>query len=606
MKFYKRVYLVLMTCWSSVVIFWWLWGDLDEGGCGSIVETEGCVIPCFDPFHESMWDFIGYNYDLGCDIMEPLTFQDGLSLKVNVGIVLKKKDFAYCEYQEIIRNNDWDVSYSDERFRFTGDVHNMTVEFIRVLCYDENAEIFYTNFHAFTPNNKTTVAELEKSLRNHKIEKKPREILNVIMIGVDSLSRLNHIRQMPKSRQFLVNNMAAIEFVGYTKIADNTIVNMIPMVTGKFLDEEKNRLGMTEKHIYFDKFGFIWKNFSRAGYTTKMANDAPRGATFHYLQYGFDQPPTDHYLRSFSLALEQDPSAWHKGSDCVWNRSETKLVLDYSYDFLKTYRNRPHFDFSFVSRMTHDYVESARYVDDDFLDHFKRLKRDGLLENAILLYFADHGMRFGPILFHEMGQHELRMPMMYIVLPRWFKSKYPEIYYNLLNNSKKLTTAFDIFETLKDVVHFTGQPRRNVNLEQRGISLFDDIPEARACEDAGISPQWCTCKREETVLERTDPLAKRAIASLISIINSSVKEHGVCEIRSLSRVRSVKYFPSKNSQKQYLKLYIVLFPEEAEFEATLRLTDTVFILDGEISRIDRYGKTGDCIDIRELQKFCFC
>ena len=73
----------------------------------------------------------------------------------------------------------------------------------------------------------------------------------------------------------------------------------------------------------------------------------------------------------------------------------------------------------------------------------------------------------------QQGKQEERLPGFIFVFPPWFEKKYPEGYANFLNNANKLTTPFDIHETLKDVLHFRGSGKGN--LINRGISLFKEV-----------------------------------------------------------------------------------------------------------------------------------
>ena len=45
-----------------------------------------------------------------------------------------------------------------------------------------------------------------------------RDRLNVLIIGLDGQSRLNFIRQMSKTVDYVVNNLSAISLEGYTKV----------------------------------------------------------------------------------------------------------------------------------------------------------------------------------------------------------------------------------------------------------------------------------------------------------------------------------------------------------------------------------------------------
>ena len=92
------------------------------------------------------------------------------------------------------------------------------------------------------------------------------------------------------------------------------------------------------------------------------------------------------------------------------------------------------------------------------------------------------------------------MPFFSILMPRSFQEKYPNEMRNLRLNSRKLTTPFDIHETLKHLLNFH-QPNplssQSINSAkekpERGISLFKYISANRSCEDVQIEAHWCSC-----------------------------------------------------------------------------------------------------------------
>lgn len=53
-----------------------------------------------------------------------------------------------------------------------------------------------------------------------------------MMIGLDSVSRLNFHRQFPTTYKILRERLAAYEMYGYNKVRDNTFVNLVPMFLG--------------------------------------------------------------------------------------------------------------------------------------------------------------------------------------------------------------------------------------------------------------------------------------------------------------------------------------------------------------------------------------
>lgn len=95
--------------------------------------------------------------------------------------------------------------------------------------------------------------------------------------GIDSMSLSNMIRQMPKSLEYLKNDMEGIIFEGHSKVGDNTWINMVAMLTGKLVQSTKQfktELDDSTYDRFFDDWAhYVWKNFSAAGYRTFFAED---------------------------------------------------------------------------------------------------------------------------------------------------------------------------------------------------------------------------------------------------------------------------------------------------------------------------------------------
>ena len=103
-------------------------------------------------------------------------------------------------------------------------------EHIRVTCYKKNTQkIKYRYYHSLTIEKSAVEERCKAAARTGKVND-----FNVILFGTDSLSRLNAIRNLDKTRQFLLNNLNATEYFGYNKVADNTFPNMVPLLTGAY------------------------------------------------------------------------------------------------------------------------------------------------------------------------------------------------------------------------------------------------------------------------------------------------------------------------------------------------------------------------------------
>ena len=77
----------------------------------------------------------------------------------------------------------------------------------------------------------------------------------------------------------------------------------------------------------------------------------------------------------------------------------------------------------------------------------------------------------------------------------WFRRKYPGLASNLATNANRLTTPFDVYETLQHILDadwptLEEEAGRKMKGRSRGYSLFEKIPEERSCEDAEILPHW--------------------------------------------------------------------------------------------------------------------
>jgi hypothetical protein len=106
--------------------------------------------------------------------------------------------------------------FSKECKPLKGNVTRLENEFIRVLCYSKYWPLFqdivYRYFHAVP-----LIPPGEKSIN---LIKSSSDKPNVLLLGIDSLSRLSFHRNMPETREVL-ESLGAIEMLGYTKCKDS-------------------------------------------------------------------------------------------------------------------------------------------------------------------------------------------------------------------------------------------------------------------------------------------------------------------------------------------------------------------------------------------------
>ena len=75
---------------------------------------------------------------------------------------------------------------------------------------------------------------------------------NILLLGIDSVSRLNFERHFPLAKDFITNH-SFYTMYGYNKVGDNTFPNLTPLLTGFYVED----IWFPNKTV--DDFPFIWK-----------------------------------------------------------------------------------------------------------------------------------------------------------------------------------------------------------------------------------------------------------------------------------------------------------------------------------------------------------
>lgn len=99
----------------------------------------------------------------------------------------------------------------------------------------------------------------QRRFKNADVPDKP----SVLIISIDSLSRLNLIRSMPLTYRLLEKH-GFLSLEGYTKVADNTFPNIVPILTGMFVEQMTKQCWKRPKDE-MDGCPFLWKHFKEQG-----------------------------------------------------------------------------------------------------------------------------------------------------------------------------------------------------------------------------------------------------------------------------------------------------------------------------------------------------
>ncbi|XP_039291014.1 uncharacterized protein LOC111047583 [Nilaparvata lugens] len=510
-----------------------------------------------------------------------------------------------CVYQAITRapDDDFNVVYGEEA-QMTGD-DQLTPEF-------QHNQLIINQSESFLP------CRLVHHYQNDKE-------LGVAVIGLDSMSRLNFMRQLSISYKFITETVGGNVLLGFNKVGENTFPNVIPMLTG-----------YPAPPSHFDNFKgwpFIWDLFKEAGAATMYSEDLPEFNMFDYLYTGILSQPTLHYMRTYWLAVENSILYKTSSSFCLGPQPKHLIFFEYLKSFLEVYKDSPVFLFSLFNEVSHDYVNTVGAIDDDFYTFLERCYRENLFNRTVTLVLGDHGNRIDGIRRTDVGRIEDMMPMVSIILPPWVDTVYPKWRPALRENMRRFTSTFDLHATFEHVLStlessktvprnlgfekMSEYNRRHFNGSRRGVSLFEPVPKTRDCDDVGVPEYFCVCEKNEQKVSNEDPRGIAAAQTMVDHFNNVLlaKHKSQCaeqKLQSVERAVIIK----KNEQNFKVRVRFRTEPGNGVFEATVdgynKLGEMVYRTNGEVFRINRYGDQANCLakEFRAnstiIRGICFC
>jgi hypothetical protein len=187
-------------------------------------------------------------------------------------------------------------------------------------------------------------------------QKSSRNNPNVLLIGIDSISRLNFIRAMPETYKFVTQMPGWYDMKAFNKIGDNTFPNLNAVLNGRSLENLQESCNYKEVGE-LEKCRFLWNDFKDAGYVTAYGEDAVEIQTFNYYKTGFIHQPTDHYLRPFTIAAEENLKVFRSRPwliKCVGFQHYADYIYQYGVDFARAYQNQSHFGLFWTNSFSHD------------------------------------------------------------------------------------------------------------------------------------------------------------------------------------------------------------------------------------------------------------
>jgi hypothetical protein len=176
---------------------------------------------------------------------------------------------------------DYTIFFENYGFYYVGCFEKL-LNCSEVLIYDETYNIFPRNMSKFI-DERREYYKYEKSSNEEdikfldfkntlKLDKK----MNVLMIGLDSMSSEHLRRSMPLTYEYLTNQLTnSIMYTSVNIVGENTVPNIIALLTGVVFEDVDSPNITSEKIQYqkideefYDKYPFIWYEFEKLGYLT--------------------------------------------------------------------------------------------------------------------------------------------------------------------------------------------------------------------------------------------------------------------------------------------------------------------------------------------------
>ena len=566
-----------------------------------LIKSDKCTIPYFEAFSPDAMEYMKVQQLHDCMFESGLTLTYTTQDMIHVNKTNQLKPFAcvYTPFSFSSKPSGY-VFKNQNRQHFKSEIQ-ATHPFVMVSCEDEQNRIISKQYFSFFFKNKQKTSKKRKMAYDRKKTIRPP---NILLLGIDSTSRLNYIRLMNRTRSYLRDELNTFEMSAYNKIGLNTFPNMIATLMGIPVEEA----GITN-YEFLDNYNYIWKTFSEVGYTTYLIEDNGREGIFNYLKKGFEFSPMDYYMRAYMILWKKLLDTMQ---DCDLGREQVKLMLDNILAFTNVFPDKPYFAIGFSSSVSHYNSWKLQKLDDLYFEFFREMKRLGYLDDTIVIFMSDHGSRYGGFRQTFQGRIEEHLPLLSISLPERFTSNFPEFENNLHGNSYRLTNNFDIYATFLHIIDIVKGNKERTK-PKYGISLFSSIHE-RSCDEIHIPPQFCTCGRM-TAVDLSDSLVLHASDMMIVELNRITEP-----ARHLCRSLSLEFvtYASKSSlttthgnEHVDYTIGISVMPSFGKFEALFRhFKGQDLQLLGTVLRTDRYSHQSQCLvgvtNAVVIERICMC
>ena len=364
--------------------------------------------------------------------------------------------------------------------------------YVDFINYPEEEDSKYGKIRFNLIKNETLVEERKKKSENNNVI-----FNNIIVLFIDTLSRVHLKRKMPKLQEWLEKFMKYeskdfinYQFLKYHSLGVHTEINLKPAIFGESV-LSSNGVSIVN---YLKEKGFI------TGQADDYCSPEP-----YQLRQSFDHSNVTYgYFDHELISLFCDPNFFRPENPFPINRGNCAIlrrclygydifhhVFNYSKLFWRTYKGSRRF-LRLSSMDSHEATgELIKLMDEPLVEFLDDLYKNGDLNDTIIFLFSDHGNHMSPhlsLMPTDDLEMEKVMPFFFILLPKKnqeYNNTFflDEFYDNLYKNQQSFVNCYDIHDTIIHII-YNEYEKIKAPFSLKGKSLFKRIDDKlRTCDD---------------------------------------------------------------------------------------------------------------------------
>ena len=304
---------------------------------------------------------------------------------------------------------------------------------------------------------------------------------NILILYIDSVSRINALRQLKKTinffnkfisykggnnKKFPNEKFRSFQFFKYHAFDGHTTENFPKL----FYGNDKSAKDLVRINKYIKENGFV-TCFS-ADYCAK---DVTRS--------GHDLSKDELYDHQLVLCDPNLPDFNSLRKRCLYGKLNSYHLYEYTNQFWRKYPNNKKFALITSLDGHEGTLEIIKYTDEVIYDFLNSLYNDNLLKDSTIILMSDHGCTMPSVYYlYDFYKIEGRLPMLYMIINDRKNVDYEQQYFNIQKNQQTFITGYDIYNTISNIIYgeyYINIPNKTNSHDTpkspKGQSLFENI-----------------------------------------------------------------------------------------------------------------------------------